>query len=161
MRTLSIEQQVALLRPTMKFAAHMHTWLMVGAALCAIAAVVLWNPIPLMFSFFLAIVGFSEQLAGPNIVKAISAIDCDTPSQGEVTIYTTLWDTGICYHAIVREPLYFEWEYEFIPQGWQPVARSYPAKIWRDNVTKLPVIAVVEGGILIPRYEPEPVKKRN
>ena len=145
----------------MKFAAHMHWWLMVGAALCAIAAINFWNPIPLMFSFFLAIVGISEQRAGPNIVKAISAFDCGTPSHGEVTIYTTLWDTGVCYHAIVREPLCGECEYEFMPQGWQPAARTYPARIWRDSGTKWPVLTVVDEGILIPRYDPKPVKAGN
>jgi hypothetical protein len=155
MSTLSIEQQIAVLRPTMGFAAHMHKWLLFGAALGVIAAIVFWHPVPLMLSAFLAIVGFSEQRAGPNIVAAISAYDSGTPTLGEATVSITRWDTDNHYHAIVRERDHPDWEYEFVPQGWQPTTRTYPAKIWRAGSTRRPVLAVVEEGIMIPRYDPK------
>ena len=157
MAKLSIEQQFAALRPTMGFAAHMHKWLLFGAASGFIVAIVWWHPVPLMVSAFLAIVGFSEQRAGPNIVAAISAYDSGTPTLGEVAISVTCWDTDNHYHAVVCEPDHPDWEYEFVPQGWQPTTRSYPARIWRTGSRRQPVLAVVEDGIMIPRYEPRPV----
>lgn len=130
---------------------------MFSAALGVIVAIVLWHPVPLMLSAFLAIVGFSEQRAGPNIVAAISAYDSGTPRLGEATVSITCWSDDNHYQAIVREQDHPDWEYEFVPQDWQPAARSYPAKIWRAGNNKQPVLAVVEEGIMIPRYDPKPV----
>lgn len=157
MATHSIEQQIAALRPTMGFAANMHKWLMFGAVLGVIAAIVFWHPVPLMLSAFLAIVGFSEQKAGPNIVAAISAYDSGTPTLGEAVVSITCWADDHHYQAIVRERDYPDWEYEFVPQGWQPVARTYTAKIWRTGNSRQPVLVVVEEGVMIPRYDPKPV----
>jgi hypothetical protein len=156
MKVPPIEQQVAALRPTLGFAADMHKWLLFGAGLGVIAAVVFWHPVPLMLSAFLAIVGFSEQRAGPNIVAAIYAYDFGMPTLGEATISITCWDLDNRYHAIVREPDHSAWEYEFIPQGWQTVAQTYLAKIWRDVRSGQPVLAAIEQGIMIPRYDPKP-----
>jgi len=142
----------------MGFAAHMHKWFLFGAALGVIAAVVFWHPVPLMLSALLAIVGVSEQRAGPNIVAAIFAYDSGTPTLGEATISITCWDTDNHYHAIVHEPDHSDWEYEFVPQGWQPATRTYPARIWRTGSGKRPVLVVVEEGIMIPRYDPKPVE---
>jgi hypothetical protein len=161
MTKLSIEQQIAALRPTLGFAAHMHKWFLLGAALGVIAAIVFWHPVPLMLSAFLAIIGFAEQKAGPNIVAAISAYDSGRPTPGEVTISITCWDTNNHYHARVRERGHPDWEYEFVPQGWRPVSQTYPAKIWRGASESKPVLAAVEGGVMIPRYEPKPVETTN
>ena len=159
MATLSVEQQIATLRPTVGFAAHMHKWLLAGAAIGVIAAVVFWHPVPLMIAAFLGVIGFSEQRAGPNIVSAIAAYDSGSPTNGEISIAITCWDTDNHYHATVREQGHPDWEYEFVPQGWQPVSRSYPAQIWRVGSQNQPVLAVVEEGILIPRYDPTQVGK--
>jgi len=158
MATASIEQQIAALRPTVGFAAQMHKWFLLGAAAGVVAAIAFWHPVPLMISFFLAAVGFSEQRAGPNIVAAIHAYDCDTPTLGEVSVSITCWSDDNHYHATVHEQGHPDWKYEFVPQSWQPVSRCYPAKIWRSQSRKQPVLAVVEDGILIPRYEPKPVE---
>ena len=158
MTPVSVEQQIAALRTTVGFAAKMHRWFLLGAAVGLVVAIVFWHPIPLMISFFLAIVGFSEQRAGPNIVAAIFAYDCDTPTLGEVSVSITSWSDNNHYHATVHEQGYPNWEYEFIPQRWLPVARRYPAKIWRSEGRKQPVLAVVEDGILIPRYDPKPAE---
>ena len=155
MKLLTVEQQVAMLRPSMRFAAHMHHWLLAGAALGVMSAVIFWHPVPLMLAAFLGVVGFSEQRAGPNIVAAIVAYDSGTPSNGEVAIAITCWDTDKHYHATVREPGQPDWAYEFVPQGWQPASRSCPAQIWRVGDAGSPVLAVVEQGILIPRDEPK------
>ncbi len=158
---LSIEEQIAVLRPTMGVAAHIHKWFLLGAALGVVAAIILWNPVPLMLSVFLGLIGLSEKRAGTNIVAAISAYDSGTPTLGEVTISITSFDVDDNhYHAIVCEPNHPDWEYEFVPQGWQPTAtRTYAAKIWRTGSRRQPVLAVVEEGIMIPRYEPKVVAK--
>ena len=161
MTTLSVEQQIAMLRPDVGFAAHMHKWLLAGAAVGVIAAVLFWHPVPLMIAAFLGVVGFSEQRAGPNIVLAIAAYDSGTPTNGEISIAITCWDTDSHYHATVREQGHPDWKYEFIPQGWQPARRRYPAQIWRADSEKQPILAVVEEGILIPRYDPKQVGKED
>ena len=154
----SVEKQIAALRPTLGFAAHMHSWLLGLAAVGVVAAIVFWHPVPLMVAVFLALVGLSEQRAGPNLVAAIRAYDSAAPSQGHVSVSITCWDTDNHYHAKVHEPGHPDWEYEFVPQGWQPDPRRYPAKIWRVGSTGQPVLAVVEDGILVPRYDPKPVE---
>ena len=159
MATLSIEQQIAMLRPTVGFAAHMHKWLLAGAAIGVIGAVVYWHPVPLMIAVFLGVIGFSEQRAGPNILSAIAAYDSSAPTNGEISIAITSWDTDNHYHATVREQGHPDWEYEFVPQGWQPANRSYPARIWRGGSENQPILTVVEEGILIPRYDPTQVGK--
>lgn len=141
MATLSIEQQIAVLRPTMGFAAHMHKWFLFGAALGVIAAIIFWHPVPLILSAFLAIVGFSEQRAGPNIVAAIAAYDLGTPTIGEATISITCWDTDNHYHAKVREPDHPDWEYEFVPQVGslllEPIRRKYGEPVAEGSLFSL------------------------
>lgn len=153
-----VEQQIAALRPTLRFAANMHRWFLAGAAMGVIAAIVFWHPVPLMISAFLAVVGYSEQRAGPNIVAAVRAYDFDSPARGEVSISITCWDTDNHYHATVHEQGHPDWVYEFVPQSWQPAARCYPARIWRSASEGRPVLAAVDDGILIPRYDPKPVE---
>ncbi len=154
MTTLSVEQQIAMLKPTIGFAAHMHKWLLAGAAIGVIAAVVFWHPVPLMIAAFLGVIGFSERRAGPNILSAIAAYDSGTPTLGEVAVSITCWADDNHYHAIVRERDQPNWEYEFVPQGWKPAAQTYPARIWR-TCSGQPALAVVEDGIMIPRYDPK------
>ncbi len=119
-----------------------------------VAAIAFWHPVPLMLAAFLAIVGFSEQQAGPNMVKALHAYDFGTPARADVAIAITCRDTDNHYRATVREHGHSDWEYEFIPQGWQPGARNYPANLWRNAAAGVPLLAVVDDGILIPRREP-------
>ena len=157
MERLSVEQQIENLRPTIGLAARMHKWFLLVAALGVIASVLLWNPIPLMFSIFLAVVGFSEKQAGPNIVSAISAYDSDTPSKGIASITLTRWDMDNHYHVQLHEEGHPDWRYEFIPQGWQPTAGTYVARVWRAGVGNKPALSAVEEGIMIPRHEPKNV----
>lgn len=155
---LSIDQQVNLLRPGVisGFAAHMHRWFIGGAALGGIAALVLWHPMPLMFTVILGLVGLSERRCGANIVAAIKAYDFDVPSRGTASISISSWSSSDSYHVTVRESQHPDWIYEFIPQGWRPVDRAdMPAKIWRETTGGAPVLAIVEGGIMIPRYPPK------
>jgi hypothetical protein len=160
MKTRSVEQQISAFRPTLGFAARVHWWFLAGAAIGVIAAIVLWHPVPLMVSAFLAVVGLAEQRAGPNVVAAIRAYDSDSPTHGDVTVAITCWDTDNHYHATVHEQGHPDWEYEFVPQGWKPGTRRYPAKIWRAGSHRQPVLAIVEDGLLIPRYDPKRVEPR-
>lgn len=161
MTTFSVEQQAAMLRPAAGSAANLHKWLLASAAMGVIAAVVLWHPIPLMVAAFLGIVGSSEQRAGPNILAAIAAYDSGTASVGETSIAVTSWSDTYTYRAAVRERGYPDWEYECIPQGWQPEGGTCPARIWRTGSQDKPVLVVVEAGILIPRYDPKQVGNAN
>jgi hypothetical protein len=160
MSTSSVETQIARLRPSVIFAPHMHKWFLAGAATSFVAAIVFWHPWPLMIAFFLGVVGFSEQRAGPNILSAILAYDSDDPTEGTVSVEITSWSDSETYHAIVSEIGHSDWTFQFIPQGWQPASRSYSARIWRSDTEGRPLLAVVEEGILIPRYDPELVVSR-
>jgi hypothetical protein len=159
MNERTVEEQIAAFRPTLQVASRLHLWLLAGAAVGVTAAVVFRNQIPLLVAIFLAIVGVAERRAGPNIVSALAAYDTGVPSVGEVCISITRWDTDNHYHATVREDGHVAWRYEFIPQGWHPTPGPYPARIWRTGVEGLPVLAIVDEGILIPRYKPSPVDK--
>jgi hypothetical protein len=154
MPTLSVEKQIARLRPASGFAAHMHRWFLLAAALGVVAAVILWHPVPLMVAVFLGVVGFAEQRAGPNIVAAIKAYDAGVPSTGEVLVSLSSWDNNTHYRATVQEQGLADWSFEFVPQGWQPAGREYPAQIWRANGMAQPILVAVEEGILIPRHAP-------
>ncbi|NND45987.1 MAG: hypothetical protein HKN58_11755 [Xanthomonadales bacterium] len=160
MKPRSVEQQISALRRTRGIAARFHLWLLGAAALGIVIAIIIWHPVPLMISLFLGIVGFAERRAGPNIVAALSAHDSKPSAPGEVAIHTTCWDTDTHFHATVREHGHPAWEYEFIPQGWQPEEGTYPARVWRCREGK-PVLASVEAGIMIPRYAPTPVQERH
>ena len=155
MKILSVDKQISKLRPTTGFAANLHSYFLAAAVLGLIAAVVFWHPVPLMIAIFLGIIGFAEKRAGPNIVEAINAYDTSTPTDGEVSIAITRWDTDNHYHATVREQGQSEWEYEFIPQYWQPTTGIYLAKIWRSDIEGMPILLVVREGILIPRNTPK------
>jgi hypothetical protein len=158
-KTLSVEQQIDYLRPTIGFAAKMHKWFLLAAAIGVIASLLFWNPIPLMFSVFIAVVGFAEKRAGPNIVAAISAYDSKAPSLENASITITCWDMDNHYHVKLHEEGHPDWTYEFIPQGWQPASGSYAAKVWRTGLESKPVLSVVEEGIMIPRYDPKTISE--
>lgn len=119
MSTSSVQTQIARLRPSVIFAPQMNKWFLAGAAIGLLAAIVLWHPWPLMIAFFLGFVGFSEQRAGPNLLSAILAYDCDDPTEGTVSVEITSWSDSETYHAIVSEIGHSDWKYQFIPQGWQ------------------------------------------
>lgn len=114
-----------------------------------------------MIAFFLGFVGFLEQRAGPNMLSAVLAYDCGNPTEGTVTVEITSWSDSDTYHATVSEIGHSDWKYQFIPQGWQPACRSYSARIWRSDTEGKPLLAVVDEGILIPRYDPALVVSRN
>lgn len=154
MNASSVEVQIARLRPTVVFARHMHKWLLAGAALGIALAIAFWHPWPLMIAAFLGVVGLAERRTGPNILSAILAYDSDHPGEGMVAVEVTSWDSDETYRATVSEAGHSDWTYSFVPQGWKPIRRSYPAKIWRAGLDRRPVLAVVDEGILIPREDP-------
>lgn len=156
MKTFTVEQQIDNLRPLAKtsLALNFHNWLVASAVLLVILSVILWNPIPLMIAIFLGVVGISERSAGPNIAAAIKADDTIKATSDEVTITISCWDTDNHYHARVQENGQPAWEYEFVPQGWEPAVGCFAARIWRADTSGPPAITIVEGGILIPGHNP-------
>ena len=154
MTHLTVDEQIAALRRAKGLAAGFHHWLLALAALAAVAAVVFWYPVPLMFAAFLGVVGLSERAAGPNIVAAVDAYDTGASTVGSVTVSLHCWDTDTHYHAVVRETGQPDWRYTFVPQGWEPVAQTCAARIWRRSDGGPPVLAAVEQGVLVPRDRP-------
>lgn len=157
MKKLTVESQIAILRAATKYsvARNLHHWMLGGAAALALFSAVIWHPIPLMIALFIGIVGASERRAVPNIQSAIRAYDTASASFGEVLISLTCWDTDAHYHAVVREHGRPDWAYEFMPQGWLPVAGAHAARIWRLDGCDAPALAATDNGILIPRYDPK------
>ena len=153
MRSRTPAQQIELLRKTTSFAPHFHKWLLAAATLGVLTAILFWHPAPLMIAVFVGVVGLAERRAGPNIVAAIAAYDSGVPTAGEVLVEITTWDSDDTYHAIVREPGLPDWNYDFIPQGWQPARGNHVGRIWRSSADGRPVLTIIEEGILIPRGE--------
>lgn len=156
MTNSSLQHQIDVHRFAVTFglARNFHHWLVGIAAGLVLLAMILWNPVPLMIALFLGVVGLSERQAGPNIEAAIKAYDTSDPSVGEVFITKECWDTDDHYYALVSEPGQPDWEYEFVPQGWQPAVGFHSARIWRIGAKGPPVLTATEHGILIPRYIP-------
>jgi hypothetical protein len=155
MNQLTVEEQIGRLRPAVRIglARRLHWWLVGLAAVLVIVGLVVWNPVPLVIAAFLGVVGVAERQAGPNLVAAVTAFDEGVPSTGEAAITIVPGDTDDHYHVVLRERGRPDGEYEFIPQGWQPVEGSHPARIWRSD-GGTPVLAAVEKGVLIPRRRP-------
>lgn len=157
MKRLSPEAQLALLRKATRsgIGRHLHHWMVGIAVILLILSLILWHPIPLMIAAFLGIIGLVERRAVPNILNALHAYDSTDPSAGTVTITITRWDTEDHYHALLRQAGQPDWAYDFIPQGWQPVAGSQLAQIWRLDMDGPPALCAVSEGILIPRNAPQ------
>lgn len=153
MKRLTIEQQIDLLRPAVRtgLARRFHWWLLGVAAVLLIVAAVTWHPVPLMIALFLGVVGAAERQAGPNLERAVRAFDEGEPSGGIVSITIVGGDTTDHYHAILREEGRPDSGFEFMPQGWEPAEGSFPARIWRGEDGVTPLLATIEGGVLIPR----------
>jgi hypothetical protein len=158
MKILSPEAQLSMLRAATesRIARKLHHW-MIGSAivLIIVSAILSWHPVPLMIAAFLGVVGVAEQNAIPNILSALQAYDSVVPASGSVKLTITRWDSDDHYHAIVRQDGQAEWAYDFIPQGWSPVAGTHQARIWRLDENAPPVLAAVDEGILIPRNKPQ------
>ena len=154
MSSLSVDDQIRRIKRAKLFAQHMHKWLIAGALFLAVVSLVSWHPALLIIAAMLAAIGVFERRAGPNILSALLAYESEEASTGFVAISITAWDTSKTYHATVREVGYPEWKFEFIPQGWKPASRSYKARIWRKSPDNRPTLAIVEEGILVPRYDP-------
>lgn len=155
MKKRSVEEQFAQLRPTTGFAAQLHVWFLGIAFLGLMASWLFSNPIPLMFSVFFGVVGVAERQTGSFIVAAISAYDSEPPVEGQAIITLTGGDMSDHYHVKLRIEGSPDWTYEFIPQGWQPKEGSYSAHIWQDKKSNVPVLAVIDEGMMIPRYAPQ------
>lgn len=156
MKIFTVEQQIENLRLLAKkgLALNFHNWLLASAVVLVILSIFLWNPIPLMIAIFLGIIGIFERSAGPNIVASIKAYDTTKATLGTVVITISCWDIDNHYHVLVKESGQPDWKYEFIPQGWNPAAGCYAARIWRTGNVGPPILTAVENGILIPRYNP-------
>jgi hypothetical protein len=157
MKILSPEAQLSMLRTATenRIARKLHHWMIGSAIVLLIVSAMLWHPVPLMIAAFLGVIGVAEQHAIPNILNALHAYDSVAPASGSVKLTITRWDSDDHYHAIVRQDGQAEWAYDFIPQGWSPVAGTHQARVWRLDKDAPPVLSVVDDGILIPRNKPQ------
>lgn len=145
-----------MLRPGLRFAAHLHHGMMGVALLGMLAALVFWHPVPLLLALFFGLVGISERTAGPNIVAALHAYDTETPMNGLVEISIQRWDGDDTFHARLSQTGNTDWTFQFTPQGWCPAAGVHAAWCWRHVENGRPLLVTTEVGVLIPRYAPEP-----
>jgi hypothetical protein len=156
MKTFLVEQQINNLRPAVQsdYAPHFHNGLLAGATGLVILSILLWHSVPLMIATFPAIVGIFKRRAGPNIAAVINAYDMNGPTLGNVSVTISRWDTDKHYHAVVREHCQHDWEYEFIPQGWEPAIGRFVVRFWRADIDYHPVLTAGKSGILVPRDNP-------
>lgn len=156
MNQCSIEQQIERLKPAVVsgLARHLHHGLLVLSAILAFLSIILWSPIPLMAAAFFALVGFAETQAGPNIEEAIRAYDSSQPTLGDVEIFVDSSGDGLRYVVKVCAGELNIWQYEFVPQDWSPKPGTFPAKIWRHEPSRRPILCIAQGGLLIPRNKP-------
>lgn len=156
LKHLSAEEQITRLRTIagIGLLRSLHQWLMGSAIALVVLSAILWSPIPLMFAALLGLVGFMERRAAPNRLNALVAYDTLTPSSGWVSIAIAHGDGSAHFHAMVKESGKPDWSFEFVPQGWLPVAGAYPARIWRMDAADAPALVIVDDGILIPRRDP-------
>ncbi len=157
MKILSPEAQLSMLRAATEncIARKLHHWMIGSAIVLIIVSAILWHPVPLIIAAILGVAGVAEQHAIPNILNALHAYDSVVPASGSVKVTITRLDSDDHYHAIVRQDGQAEWAYDFIPQGWSPVAGSHPARIWCLDKDAPPVLAAVDDGILVPRNKQE------
>lgn len=157
MRKMSVEQQVSMLRRSMQspLGRNLNAFLGALALLLLVLGYAIGSPIPWMFAGFFGLVAVFEREAVPNIVAALRAWDGDPPVAGWVVINVVRGDESDCYHVVVDEPGRAGWRFQFMPQGWTPVAGRFPARIWRPAGQDAPVLAAVDAGVMIPRDRPE------
>ncbi len=156
MKTRTVDQQLAMLRPGLRFAAHLHHGMMGVALVGMLAALVFWHPVPLLLALFFGLVGISERTAGPNIVAALHAYDAETSMNGVVENSIHRRDGDDTFHARLSQPGNMDWTFQFIPQGWCPTAGIHEARAWRHAENGRPLLVTTKVGVLIPRYTPEP-----
>ena len=152
-----VEQQIANLKPSVKSGAarHFHVYLFNGAILLVILSAVLWHPVPLMLAAFFGLVALGSRESGPLLLTAIQAYETAKPVASEVTVSIESDGDSDRYYVTVITDEESAWRYEFIPQGWNPVAGTHAASIWRLPSSTLPNIISVPEGIMIPRYKPK------
>ena len=156
MKDLSVEEQIARFRPglALGIVARFHYWLLAIAVLCAIAALLLWHPLPLLFAAFFCIVALSDRGAGRNIAAAVTAYDMGTPTQCEVVIELREWSDVVTCHARIVQGESVAWTFAFVPQGWRPLAGQYAGRVWSKGSSGAPLLATIDGGVLVPRRDP-------
>jgi hypothetical protein len=156
LKDLSVEEQIARFRPGLAngIIARFHYWLLAIAVLCAIAALLLWDPLPLLFTVFFCVVALSDRGAGRNIAAAVTAYDMGTPTPCEVVIELQEWSDVVTCHARIVKGETVAWTFAFIPQGWCPLAGRYAGRVWSKGSSGPPLLATIDGGVLIPRRDP-------
>lgn len=152
-----VEQQIAKLKPCVKsgVARLLHVYLVVGAVLLVVLSIVLWHPIPLMLAVFMGIVGLCSRESGALLVNAIQAYETANHDSCEVSISIDNNSDSDRYYAIVSRNEGSVWRYEFIPQGWKPLAGTYAGVVWGLPSDLSPKLTSINEGILIPRYKPK------
>ena len=156
LRDLSVEEQIARFRRGLAngIIARFHYWLLAIAVLCAIAALLIRHPLPLLFTVFFCVVALSDRGAGRNIAAAVTAYDMGTPTPCEVVIELREWSDVVTCHAKIMQGEAVAWIFKFVPQGWRPLAGRYAGRVWSQDSRGAPLLATIDGGVLIPRRDP-------
>lgn len=156
LKDLSVEEQIARFRPGLANAivARFHYWLLALAVLCAIAALLIRHPLPLLFTVFFCVAALSDRCAGRNIAAAVTAYDVGRPTPCEVVIELREWSDVVTCHAKIVQGEAVVWTFAFVPQGWHPHAGRYAGSVWSKGSNGAPVLATIDDGALIPRRDP-------
>lgn len=156
MKFSTAEAQIEILRKAADsgFATALHRWLIALAIALALLSALTWNALPLLLAAIIGMIGASRRRAVMNLASAIQAYDSAESSPGIVTITIAQGDGQKHYHAKIQEGERSEWGFEFHPQDWSPAAGIHSARIWRHTGYEAPALAVIEDGILVPRYAP-------
>lgn len=127
------------------------------AAASAVAAII-YNHHPFLYflgGFFL-LIGITSRQSSPFILEAAKALEISTPRQGTFEVKIEEWSDSPTYRArFHHHDSGSYWNFEFIPQGWSPVAGRLEGQLYFLPDHQWPSLIVTEKGILFPRFKPK------
>ncbi len=152
-----VEQQIAKLKASLahSYLRRFPDYLLVGAAILVVISVVYWHLLPFMLAVFLGLVALASRETVPLLQAAIQAYETVGPVDCQVTIAVKSDSDNDSYYVVAAHDRESEWRYEFIPQGWKPVAGVYAARMWTLPSDTAPNLIAVKEGVMIPRNKPK------
>ena len=129
---------------------------LLGGLLCS--GIITGHPVFFMIAAFTGVVALSSWQTSPHIKNAVKGATEGQWSRSEILIQITRWSDSNSYHATIQENDYQSWEFEFIPQGWQPAEGVIAAEVCFIPGVAWPVLLLTDTGIIYPRYTPKRIQ---
>lgn len=154
--TQSVEKQVEMLRRSGSagLVSAVRLGVQAIAVGLALAAWLLGSPVLLIPAAFVALVASSVAQSGPHLRNAARALDEGVMDRATVEIVVEEGGDSPTYRARIHDPVKGAWEFEFVPQGWWPVAGLQAADAFRLGPIEWPVLVIVADGLVFPRQAP-------